>query len=255
MISPSSTNPRVTQVGDYIFRVCFIDPFQGAVMAKFTANSLKLKQVAILRDIKNDYSVGLADVFAEEFKKLGGTIVADESYSEGDNDFAAQLTLIKSKNPEALFIPGYYTEIGLIARQARNQGMQIPLLGGDGWDSTNLWGIGGAALNGSYFSSHYSAKDPSPFIQKFVTEYKTKYGHTPDTNAVLGYDAAALLFDAFKRANTTEGSKVRETLASTRDFVGVTGKIAMDQNRNPIKPAIILKVKDGDFEYVETIQP
>jgi branched-chain amino acid transport system substrate-binding protein len=216
---------------------------------------LKLKNVAILRDIKNDYSVGLADVFTEAFKKLGGQIVADESYSEGDNDFSAQLTLVKSTNPEAIFIPGYYTEVGLIARQARNLGIQVPLLGGDGWDSGSLWEIGGPALNGCYYSSHYSAKDPNPKVQDFVQEYKKLYGALPDTNAVLGYDAASLLFDAFKRANTTESSKVRDALASTKDFVGITGKIVIDENRNPLKPAIILRVKDGDMQYVETIHP
>jgi branched-chain amino acid transport system substrate-binding protein len=255
MISPSSTNPRVTTVGDYIFRVCFIDTFQGFVMAKFVSNNLKLKNVAILRDIKNDYSVGLADVFTEEFKKLGGQIVSDASYSEGDTDFNAQLTLIKSKNPEAIFIPGYYTEAGLIARQARNLGIQVPLLGGDGWDSGSLWEIGGAALNNSYFSSHYSAKDPRPAIQKFVQDYKKEFGQLPDTNAVLGYDAAQLLFDAFRRSNSTDPARVRDALATTKNFTGVTGKIEIDENRNPRKPAIILKVRDGEFDYVDTIPP
>jgi len=255
MISPSSTNPRVTQVGDYIFRVCFIDTFQGLVMARFAANSLKLQEVAILRDIKNDYSVGLADVFTENFQKLGGKIVADESYSEGDNDFNAQLTSIRSKNPQAIFIPGYYTEVGLVARQARNLGITVPLLGGDGWDSGSLWEIGGAALNDSYYASHYSSKDPNPVVQNFVTRYKQKYGQLPDTNAVLGYDAAGLLFDAFRRANSTDPAKVRDALASTTEFVGVTGKIAIDENRNPRKPSVILRVQDGDLLYVETIQP
>ena len=255
MISPSSTNPRVTQVGDYIFRICFIDPFQGWVMARFASNTLKARNVAILRDIKNDYSVGLADVFKEEFQKLGGKIVADESYSEGDNDFNAQLTLIRSKNPEVIFIPGYYTEVGLIARQARNLGIKVPLIGGDGWDSAKLWEIGGEALNDSYYSSHYSAKDPNPMVQDFVKRYREKHGTVPDTNAVLGYDAASLLFDAFKRANSTDGPKVRDALATTTNFVGITGKIAIDANRNPLKPAIILRVKNGDLEFVETIRP
>ncbi|MCI0415632.1 ABC transporter substrate-binding protein [bacterium] len=255
MITPSSTNPRVTTVGDYIFRVCFIDTFQGFVMAQFVSNNLKLKNVAILRDIKNDYSVGLADVFTEEFQKRGGRIVSDESYSEGDNDFNAQLTLIKSKNPEAIFIPGYYTEAGLIARQARNLGIQVPLLGGDGWDSGSLWEIGGTALNNSYYSSHYAAKDPNPVVQKFVQDYKKQYGQLPDTNAVLGYDAASLLFDAFRRSNSVDPARVRDALASTKDFIGVTGKIEIDENRNPRKQAIILKVRDGEFDYVETIPP
>ncbi len=255
MITPSSTNPRVTQVGNYIFRVCFIDPFQGYVMARFAANTLKLTDVAVLRDIKNDYSVGLADVFIENFTKMGGRIVADESYSEGDNDFSAQITLLKSKSPQAIFIPGYYTEAGLIARQARNQGITVPLLGGDGWDSGSLWEIGGEALNDCYYSSHYSYKDPSPVVQSFVTKYNERFKQLPDTNAVLGYDAACLLFDAFRRAGSVEPMRVRDALAATQAFTGVTGKIAMDQNRNALKPAVILKIKDGDFQYVETIAP
>ncbi len=176
MVSPSSTNPRVTQVGDYIFRVCFTDPFQGAVMAKFANDTLKLKRVAILVDVRNDYSVGLQTFFRQNFKQMGGEIVAEQSYSEGDSDFHAQLTQIKAANPEAIYVPGYYTEVGTIARQARELGIAAPLLGGDGWDSPKLWEIGGEALNGSYFSNHYSTDDPSPVVQKFVTEYKKKYG-------------------------------------------------------------------------------
>lgn len=255
MITPSSTNPRVTQIGEYIFRVCFIDPFQGLVMAKFASNTLKLKNVAILRDIRNDYSVGLADVFIENFKKMGGNIVADESYSEGDTDFSAQLTSIKSKNPQAIFVPGYYTEVGLIARQARKLDMTIPLMGGDGWDSPKLWEIGGEALNGCFYSNHYSVDDPSPSIQKFVTAYKTRYNQVPDAIAALGYDAAQILFDAFRRANTTEPAKVRDMLAQTKNFSGVTGKITLDQNRNAVKPAVVLRVENGKLVYVETIKP
>src|SRR6185436_1415806 len=212
MISPSSTNPAVTDVGDFIFRVCFIDPFQGLVMAKFAANTLQFTKVAILRDIKNDYSVGLADVFIENFKALGGTITGDESYSEGDTDFSAQLTAIRATNPQAIFVPGYYTEVGLIARQAKGLGIQAPLLGGDGWDSPSLIEIGGEALEGSYFSNHYSVDDPSPAIQKFVTDYRAKYGETPDALAGLGYDAAQILFDAIKRAGSTDPKAIRDAL-------------------------------------------
>ena len=255
MISPSSTNPKVTEIGDYIFRVCFIDPFQGLVMAKFATNTLKLKNVAILRDIKNDYSVGLADVFVDNFKKLGGNIVADESYSEGDTDFSAQLTSIKSKNPQAIFLPGYYTEVGLVARQAKKLGLNIPLMGGDGWDSPKLIEIGGADLNGSYYSNHYSVDDPSPAIQKFVGDYKTRYGAVPDALAGLGYESAKVLFDAIRRANSTEGSKVRDAIAATMDYSGVTGKITIDKDRNAIKPAVVLEIKDGKLQYVETINP
>jgi branched-chain amino acid transport system substrate-binding protein len=255
MISPSSTNPKVTEVGDYIFRVCFIDPFQGLVMAKFAVNTLKIKDVAILRDIKNDYSVGLADVFVENFKKMNGNIVSDESYSEGDTDFSAQLTSIKSRNPQAIFVPGYYTEVGLIARQAKKLGLSVPLMGGDGWDSPKLIEIGGEALNGSYYSNHYSVDDPSPAIQKFVADYKARYNEVPDALAGLGFDSAQILFDAIRRAGSTEPDKIRDAIAQTRDFPGVTGNITLDEYRNAVKPAVVLEVKDGKLQYVETINP
>jgi branched-chain amino acid transport system substrate-binding protein len=245
----------VTQVGDYIFRVCFIDPFQGLVMAKFARESLGLTRVAILRDIRNDYSVGLANVFAENLRTMGGTISSDQSYSEGDTDFSAQLTAIRASNPEAIFIPGYYTEVGLIARQARALGLNVPLLGGDGWDSPALVEIGGAALNGSYFSNHYSQDDPSPAIQSFVAAYEQRFGSKPDALAGLGYDAAMLLFDAMERAGTTEGAALRDAIAATTNFTGITGQITLDANRNPIKPAVVLEVKDGALAYVETIMP
>jgi len=255
MITPSSTNPKVTQIGDYIFRTCFIDPFQGLVMAKFSINTMKVKNVAVLRDIKNDYSVGLADVFVENFKQMGGSIVSDESYSEGDTDFSAQLTSMKSKNPEALFIPGYYTEVGLIARQARKLGMTIPLLGGDGWDSPRLWEIGGEALNGSFYSNHSSMDDPSPHIQKFVADYKARFHETPDSLAAGAYDSANILVDAIRRANSTEPAKIRDAIAQTKNFPGITGTITIDENRNAVKPAVILTVKDGKLVFVESVSP
>jgi branched-chain amino acid transport system substrate-binding protein len=255
MISPSSTNPKVTQVGDYIFRVCFIDPFQGLVMAKFTTNTLKLKKVAILYDVRNDYSVGLRNVFSEKFKEMGGEIVGEQSYGEGDADFRAQLTQLKSKGPEAIYLPGYYTEVGTIARQARDLGIRVPLLGADGWDSPKLFEIGGAAIEGAYLSNHNSMDDPNPRIQKFVADYKAKHGSVPDALAALGYDAAIVLFDAMKRAGSAEGPKIREALAATKDFPGVTGTITIDKDRNPIKPAVVLQVKDGKFAYVETVAP
>jgi len=255
MISPSSTNPQVTAVGDYIFRVCFIDPFQGLVMAKFAANSLKIKKVAILYDVKNDYSVGLRNVFSEKFKELGGQIVGEQSYSEGDSDFRAQLTQLKGLGPEAIYVPGYYTEVATIARQSRDLGLKAPLLGGDGWDSPKLFEIGGAAIEGAYMSNHNSMEDPNPAIQKFVADYKAKHGGVPDALAALGYDAANVLFDAMKRAGSTEGPKVRDALAATKDFPGVTGSITMDKDRNPIKPAVVLQIKDGKYAYVETVAP
>ncbi|MBI3933671.1 MAG: ABC transporter substrate-binding protein, partial [Acidobacteria bacterium] len=238
-----------------IFRTCFIDPFQGLVMAKFSINTMKVKNVAVLRDIKNDYSVGLADVFVENFKNMGGTIVSDESYSEGDTDFSAQLTSMKSKNPEAVFIPGYYTEVGLIARQARKLGMTIPLLGGDGWDSPRLWEIGGESLNGSYYSNHSSMDDPSPHIQKFVADYKARFNETPDSLAAGAYDSANILVDAIRRANSTDPAKIRDAIAQTKSFPGITGTITIDENRNAVKPAVILRVQDGKLVFVESVSP
>ena len=255
MISPSSTNVEVTRKGDYVFRVCFLDPFQGFVMAKFATNTLKMTKVAILRDIKSDYSVGLANAFIENFKKMGGTIVGDESYSAGDTDFNAQLTSIKAKNPQAIFVPGYYTAVGLIARQAKKQGIAAPLLGGDGWDSPKLTEIGGAALDGSFFTNHYSVEDPSPEAQKFLTAYKARFNSVPDALAGLGYDSAMVLFEAIKRAGSTDGKKIRDEIARTKDHAGVTGKITLDSERNANKPAVVLEIKGGKFLFRETISP
>jgi branched-chain amino acid transport system substrate-binding protein len=187
--------------------------------------------------------------------RIGGNIVADESYSEGDTDFSAQLTSLKARNPEAIFVPGYYTEAGLIARQAKKLGINAPLMGGDGWDSPKLIEIGGEALNGSYFSNHYSQDDPSPIIQKFVSDYKARFNEVPDALAGLGYDSAAVLFDAIKRANSLEPSKIRDAIAQTKDFQGVTGKITIDAERNAVKPAVVLQVKDGKLAYMETVTP
>ncbi|HEU4436988.1 MAG TPA: ABC transporter substrate-binding protein, partial [candidate division Zixibacteria bacterium] len=261
MVTPSSTNPKVTEVGDYIFRVCFIDPFQGEAMAKFAFNNLKVKKAGILKDSKNDYSVGLAQYFAETFKALGGQIVAEESYFEGDQDFKAQLTSIKGKKPEAIFIPGYYTEVGLIARQARELGLNIPLLGGDGWDSPKLTEIAtikkpGDALKDCYFSNHYAADDPNPVIQDYIKKYQAKFGEVPDAMAVLGYDAANILYDAIKRAGSTEGVKVRDALAQTKDFPGVAGSTTIDSARNALKPLVVLKIAEGGkYEYTATVAP
>lgn len=255
MVTPSSTNPKVTQVGDYIFRVCFTDIQQGEADAKFAAKSLKFKKAALLYDVRNDYSVGLRLVFAQKFKEYGGEIVAEQSYSEGDSDFRAQLTQLKSANPEVIYVPGYYTEVGTIARQRKDLGIDAPLLGGDGWDSPRLWEIGGTALNGCYFSNHYSVDDPSPAVQKFVADYKAKYGAIPDALAALGYDAARILGDAIKRANSTDGPKVRDALAQTQGFAGVTGSISIDKDRNAIKPVVMLKVQDGKYVFQERIEP
>jgi branched-chain amino acid transport system substrate-binding protein len=255
MITPSSTNPRVTQVGDYIFRVCFTDTFTGEVVAKFVADTLKAKKVAILVDVRSDYSVGLQTFFGEAFKRRGGEIVANQSYSQGDSDFRAQLTQIKATNPEAIYVPGYYTEVGTIVHQARELGITVPFVGSDGWDSPKLWEIGGEALNGCYFSNHYSTDDPNPSVQKFVNDYKTKYGQTPDALAALAYDAARILADSFTRAGSTDGDKVRKAIGATKDFPGVTGAITINAERNAVKPAVILKIENGKYLLVETITP
>lgn len=255
MITPSSTNPDVTKVGDMVFRVCFIDPFQGFVMAKFATEHLKLKKAAILRDVKNDYSVGLADVFSADFKKMGGEIVADLSYQAGDVDFKAQLTQIRSKNPEAIFVPGYYTEVGLIAKQARDLGIKVPLLGGDGWDSSKLSEIGKDAVNGSYFSNHYTSESTDPVVQDFIKRFQAKFGEIPDGLAAMGYDAAKVLAAAMERAHDLSPQAIRDEIAKTKDFPGVTGKITLNENRDAVKSAVVVQVQGAVNKYVTTISP
>jgi branched-chain amino acid transport system substrate-binding protein len=256
MISTASTNEQVTQVGDYIFRICFIDPFQGAVMAKFATNTLKAKSAAILKDVKSDYSTGLAKSFKETFTSLGGQIVAEQSYSNGDINFNAQLSTIKQANPDVVFVPGYYNEVGTIGRQARDMGLKVPLLGGDGWDSPELFKSAGTALEGCYFSNHYSPESTEPAVQDFIKKFKAKYNdRTPDAMAALGYDTAKILADAIKRAGSTDSAALRDAIAGTKDFAGVTGTITLDENRNAKKPAVVLQIKGKSYKYVETVQP
>lgn len=256
MISPSSTNPTVTEKGDYIFRICFIDPFQGTVMARFAKNTLKAKRVAVLTDVAQTYSVGLATYFKEQFTKDGGTIVGDGSFSSGDKDFKAQLTSIKSSNPEAIFLPCYYTEAALITRQARDLGITVPTFGGDGWEAPELVTIGGKAMEGTYYSTHYSPESTDPAVVNFVKKFKGRFnGEVPDAMAALGYDSVYFLVDAIKRAGGTDEPKLRDALAATKEFVGVTGKTTMDAKRNATKPAVIVQIKDGQFKYLETIAP
>ncbi len=255
MVTPSSTNPKVTEIGDYVFRVCFIDPFQGSVMAKFAHNTLGLKKVAILRDVKNDYSIGLADFFIETFKGLGGEIVVDQSFSQGDVDFKSQLTSIKGKNPQAIFVPGYYTEVGLIARQAKELGLNVPLMGGDGWDSEKLIEIGGEALNGAFFSNHYSPDDLSQGVQGFIEQFKAKYNTIPDGLAAMGYDAMLILADAMKRAPELTTVAIRDALAATKAYPAVTGLITINAKRDAEKSAVVIEIKDKKFVFKEKIDP
>lgn len=255
MVSPSSTNPKVTQVGDMIFRVCFLDPFQGAVMAKFAKDQLKVTRVAVLKDVKNDYSLGLAAAFIKSFKELGGEVVIEQSYSAGDTDFSAQVTAIKGADVQAIYLPGYYAEVAVIARTAERLGLKIPLLGGDGWDAPDLLKIGGTALEGSYFSNHFALDTSTPRAKKFVEDFTKKYGQPPTGLGALGYDAALVVMDAMKRAGSAEPTKLRDALAATKDLDAVTGKITIDPERNAKKSAVIIKITGGALKYEASVEP
>ena len=255
MITPSSTNPKVTEVGDHIFRVCFIDPFQGTVMAKFATENLKAKKVAILREVSSDYSMGLADFFTQKLKELGGEVVADLSYQNQDVDFKAQLTQIKSKNAEAIFIPGYYTQVGLIARQARELGISAPLMGGDGWDSPKLSEIGGKAVDGGYFSNHYSTESTDPAAVEFMKKFKEKYKKDPDGLSAAGYDAARVLVQAMKNAPEVTTAAIRNEIAKIKNFAGATGNITINEQRNATKSAVVVQVQGTAMKYVTTVNP
>ena len=257
MISPSSTNPKVTKIGDMIFRVCFIDPFQGKVCAKFAREheGLKASKAAILTDQASPYSVGLEEEFEKAFVAMGGAVVSKQTYQAGDQDFSAQLTSIRGAEPDVIFIPGYYTDVGNIVLQARKLGMKQVFLGGDGWDSAKLGEIAGEAINGCFYSNHYSHEDPSPKVQEFIKKYVANHEQTPDALAALGHDSAMILFEAMKKAESLEGAALAAELAKTKEFEGVTGKISIDAERNAVKPAVILEMKDGKPSYVATIQP
>ena len=255
MITPASTNEDVTKKGDYIFRICFIDPFQGKTMAHFALGSLNKKRAAVLTDVKQDYSVGLDEAFKSTFSTSGGTIVSEQSYSTGDKDFHAPLTSIRATNPDVIFVPGYYTEVSLIVRQARELGIECPILGGDGWDSPELTKGEEQQFNNTFFSNHYATEDPDSTVQNFVKKYQAKYNAVPDAMAALGYDAARILADAIKRAGSTDSTALKNAIAQTKNFPGVTGSITIDQNRNASKPLTIIKVVDGKFHFAQRIGP
>ncbi|HZZ42368.1 MAG TPA: ABC transporter substrate-binding protein [Tepidisphaeraceae bacterium] len=252
MLSPSSTNPAVTQVGDCIFRACFTDDFQGLVGAQFAAKR-NWKKIAILTDVNNDYSKGLAKFFRQGYEGKGD-LVSDESYREGDRDFKAQLTRIKGTNPDAVYAPGYYTDIGLILRQARELGITVPFFGGDGWDSPDTLKLG-SVVDGCFYTNHCSIDDPRPSLQKLVADYRAKYNTDPDAMAITGYDAAMLLFDAIKRAGHANSSDIKTALANTKDFPASTGPMTIDPNRNALKPIVILEIEHGKQIPVESITP
>jgi branched-chain amino acid transport system substrate-binding protein len=255
MVSPSSTNPKVTEVGDYVFRVCFLDPFQGFVMAKFAREKLGLSRVAILKDVRNDYSLGLTDAFRAAFMRMGGKIVAEESYGAGDTEFSAQLTKIRGESPEALYVPGYYTEVGAIARQARRLGLRVPLMGGDGWESPELRNIGGEAIVGSYYSNHFAHDNPTPRARAFIDGYQKRYGEAAPALASLGYDAVQVVADALRRARDDSPQALRDALASTRDFPAATGVLTLDEHRNPVKPAVVVRVTAEGEVFEAEIAP
>ena len=255
MISPSSTNPDVTKKGEYIFRVCFTDPYQGKALATFVRNNLKLDTAAILRDNKNDYSVGLAQFFKESFEQLGGRVIEQKDYSGGDNDFRPQLTAIRQAKPQMVFIPGFYTDVGQIAIQARDLGITQPLVGGDGWDSPTVIEIGGKAVDGCYFSDHYFVGEPRPAVQKFVAEIRRRSGKNPDANSALGYDALRIFADAATRAGSLDRTAIRDQIAATKDFQGVSGVITMGSTRDPIKPVAMIRIAGGKTEFAGWIQP
>lgn len=261
-LAVGATNPKVTvdektsKVKDYTFRVCFIDPFQGTVGANFVLNSLKLKKTVMLVDSSSDYSKGLAAFFKDAFTKGGGTILGEEAYLQKDQDFKTILTKVKALNPEVLYVPGYYEEVGKIVKQARELGINIPIVGGDGWDSPKLVEIGTApALNNTYFTNHYSVDDTSAASKAFVEAYKKEYGQAPDAMSVLGYDAANVLIDAIKRANSTEPAKIREALAATKDFATVTGSTTLNATHDAVKNAVIIEMKDGKQMFKATVKP
>jgi len=255
MVTPSSTNPAVTETGDYIFRVCFTDDFQGVVMSRYAAEDLKARTATIFSDIASDYSKGLSKVFRETFTAAGGKILAEESYNQGDRDFRAQLTKFKDLNPDVVYVPGYYGEVSLILSQARQLGMTAKFIGGDGWDSPKLVEIAGKAAEGGCFSNHYSKDDPNAVVQEFVKNFQAKYNEVPDALAACAYDAIRIVAQAIEAAGVEDRTAVRDALAKVSNFDGVTGKITIDEKRNAKKAATILTVKDGKQTFVKTMPP
>lgn len=254
MITPGATYEQVTAVGDEIFRVCYTDAFQAGVMAKF-ARSIDVEKAAVLFDPSNPYSAGLADRFKQDFVANGGTVVAEAEYRAGDKDFTSQLNALKEKAPEVIFLPSYYAEAALIIQQARSVGLEVPFLGTDGWDSPEFLEVGGTAVNNSYFCSHFTSEDSAENVKKFVEAYTSKFGTPPPPLAALAHDAIFLAADAFKRAGTKDPAAVQSALASTKDFPGVTGTITLDENRNPRKPGIVIRVDEGKFSFLERVDP
>ncbi|MCB0307921.1 MAG: ABC transporter substrate-binding protein [Bdellovibrionales bacterium] len=255
MVTSSSTHPKVTAAGDYIFRVCFVDTFQGPVMAEFLIKSLKIKKAAILRDISTQYSLTLSEFFKKRFIRTGGEVVSDQTYQSGDVDFGSQLKALKKHRPQVVYVPGYYSDVGRIVLQARQEGIASMFVGGDGWDSPDLLNVVEDRLNGAYFTSHFSPDNEDPTYLLFKKNYVARYGRPPDAFSALGYDAAGVLIAGMKKTKTLSPSGIRDEIAKTKNYSGVTGKISLDKNRNAIKPVVILKIEDKKIKIVTSITP
>jgi branched-chain amino acid transport system substrate-binding protein len=253
MISPSSTNPQVTKIGDYIFRVCFTDLSQSAVIAKFAKDSLHANSAAIFYASDVPYSVGIKDEFTKNFTARGGKVIAETSYVQSDKDFKAPLTKLKASSPDVILVPGYYSDAGSICKQARDLGITVPILGGDGWDNAEFHTYAGNAITNCFFSDHASMDDPNPVIQTFVKAYTAKYGKAPDSLAALGYDSMNVLAAAIKKSKSLKGPDLRDAIAQTKDFGGVTGSITINANRDADKGAVIMEVANGKFKFKEAI--
>jgi branched-chain amino acid transport system substrate-binding protein len=255
MVSPWSTNPKTTEGKKFVFRACFIDDFQGQVMAKFARENLKAQTAAVLYDVASEYNKGIAEYFKKFFEAAGGKVVAFESYTKDDKDFSSQLTIIKAANPDVLFLPNYYNEVPLQAQQGRRLGLTCPYIGSDSWGSEELLRLGAKDLEGAFFSTHYAPDIATPKAQKFIQDYEAKYGKKPDDVAALTYDSGLLLCAAITRAGTLDRKKVREALATIQKFEGVTGQMNFKNLCDPVKSAVILQIKDGKFKYFASVQP
>jgi branched-chain amino acid transport system substrate-binding protein len=255
MITPWSTNPKTTENMKYVFRACFVDDFQGQVMAKFARDNLKANTAAVLYDVASEYNKGIAEIFKKEFEAMGGKVVAFESYTKDDKDFSSQLTKIKAANPDVLFLPNYYNEVPLQVQQARRLGLTCAIIGSDSWGSDELLKLGGKDLEGCFFSTHYAPDIATPEAQKFIKEYEAKYGKKPDDVAALTYDSLNLLLTAISKAGSLDRQKVRDALANITEFEGVTGKMKFKGTGDPIKSAVIIQIKDGKFTYFDSVAP
>ena len=260
VLTATGTNEKITvdngKVRPFAFRACFIDPFQGRVMANYAAKTVKAKTAVIYVDSSSDYSKGLSQSFEATFTQNGGKIVGKEAFLAKDQDFKATLTKIKAMNAEVVFIPAYYEEVGKIVKQARELGITIPLLGTDGWDDPKVVEIAGAAaLNNTFFSNHYSSQDKDPNVVKFVEAYKKEYNQEPSALAALGYDSGLMIIDAIKRAGAADSVKIKDALEQTKNLHVSTGILTIDSNHNPVKSAVVIEMKDGKQSFKEKVNP